>query len=120
MNKFFNFMFFVLLVIAISAVVGWISETKASEILRGQIMAMEDSFQVYRSAAADAYGWALGSDSEYGEKIPAEFFWRYDKDVKNAEESALLYFQAGEIVKERIEKHGLKPRGYSYRTVINN
>lgn len=51
--------------------------------LENQLEFVENHFQVYRSAAEDAYGWAIGSDSEYGEKIPGEFFWRYSDDVKD-------------------------------------
>lgn len=61
----------------------WVSVTAKQEArsLQRQLDSLENQFQIYRAAAEDAYGWAIGSDSEYGEKIPGEFFWRYSDDV---------------------------------------
>lgn len=84
-----------------------------------QLEEVEDNFQTFRAAAHDAFAWALGME-EGGERIPAGFFWRYEDNVKTAEESAALYFRACEIVKERYNGIGYKQRGYSYRTPINN
>ena len=94
MERLFKLMFFILLFVSVIVITGWISEAQTSKALRAQVVAAEDEFQIYRSAAEDAFGWALGSDSEYGEKIPAEFFWQYDGQEKTEEEAALLYFQA--------------------------
>lgn len=69
-------------------------------ILSQQLEEVENNYQVYRSAAQDAYGWAVGYNS--GEQIPGEFFERYlDKDLSQ-EEFDKRYEEAKIIVGERL------------------
>lgn len=49
---------------------------------------LEQQFQIYRSAAEDAYGFAIGSESDFGEKIPLEFFLRYVNPKINTTEAS--------------------------------
>jgi len=98
----------------------WLTK-KEVKMQKAYIEELENHFQVYRSAAEDAYGFALGSLSEHGEKIPAEFFLRYAEDVKTEEESAALYAEARRIVGEREKRimawqnNREEKQGYSYR-----
>ena len=73
-------------------------------VLNQQLEEVENNYQIFRSAAQDAYGWAVGYDS--GEQIPGEFFERYlDKDLSQ-EEFERKYEEAKEIVGERLNQEG--------------
>lgn len=73
-------------------------------ILGQQLEEVENNYQVYRSAAQDAYGWAVGYES--GEQIPGEFFERYLEDNLTQEEFERKYEEAKEIVGERLNQEG--------------
>lgn len=64
---------------------------------------LEDQFQTYRSAAQDAYSFAIGEDVAYGEEIPNEFFMRYVSGNISQEESLNMYKEAKKTVNERLD-----------------
>lgn len=73
-------------------------------VLEQQLSEVENNYQIFRSAAQDAYGWAVGYES--GEQIPGEFFERYlDKDLSQ-EEFEQKYADAKIIVGERLRIQG--------------
>ena len=95
----------IILIAIICALVGlYFNKVAEIKVLNQQMEEVENQFQVYRSAAQDAYGWAVGYDS--GEQIPGEFFDRYlDKDLSQ-EEFEQKYADAKIIVGERLRIQG--------------
>lgn len=95
----------IILVVIISGLIGlYFNKISEIKILEQQLSEVEDNYQIFRSAAQDAYGWAVGYDS--GEQIPGEFFERYlDKDLSQ-EEFEQKYADAKIIVGERLRIQG--------------
>lgn len=93
----------IILVVIISGLIGlYFNKVSEIKILEQQLSEVENNYQIFRSAAQDAYGWAVGYDS--GEQIPGEFFERYlDKDLSQ-EEFEQKYADAKEIVGERVKR----------------
>ena len=73
-------------------------------VLEQQLSEVENNYQIFRSAAQDAYGWAVGYDS--GEQIPGEFFDRYLDNNLSQEEFDQKYADAKIIVGERLRIQG--------------
>lgn len=73
-------------------------------VLNQQLEEVESNYQIFRSAAQDAYGWAVGYDS--GEQIPGEFFERYLDTDLSQEEFEQKYADAKIIVGERLRIQG--------------
>ena len=96
-----------IILIAVSCALVGLYFNKVAEIklLNQQMEEVENQFQVYRSAAQDAYGWAVGYDS--AEQIPGEFFERYMDDNLTQEESEQKYEEAKIIVGERLRIQGM-------------
>lgn len=95
----------IILVVIISGLIGlYFNKVSEIKILEQQLSEVENNYQIFRSAAQDAYGWAVGYDS--GEQIPGEFFERYlDKDLSQ-EEFEQKYADAKIIVGERLRIQG--------------
>lgn len=95
----------IILVVIVSGLIGlYFNKVSEIKILEQQLSEVESNYQIFRSAAQDAYGWAVGYDS--GEQIPGEFFERYlDKDLSQ-EEFEQKYADAKIIVGERLRIQG--------------
>lgn len=95
----------IILVVIISGLIGlYFNKVSEIKILEQQLSEVENNYQIFRSAAQDAYGWAVGYDS--GEQIPGEFFERYlDRDLSQ-EEFEQKYADAKIIVGERLRIQG--------------
>lgn len=92
----------IILIAVICALVGlYFNKVSEIKILEQQLSEVENNYQIFRSAAQDAYGWAVGYDS--GEQIPGEFFDRYLDDKLTQEEFEQKYADAKQIVGERVK-----------------
>lgn len=95
----------ILLAIIIALTSLYFNKVSEIKILKQQLSEVENNYQIFRSAAQDAYGWAVGYDS--GEQIPGEFFERYMDDNLTQEESEQKYEEAKIIVGERLRMQGM-------------
>lgn len=95
----------ILLAIIIGLTSLYFNKVSEIKILKQQLSEVENNYQIFRSAAQDAYGWAVGYDS--GEQIPGEFFERYMDDNLTQEESEQKYEEAKIIVGERLRMQGM-------------
>lgn len=96
----------IILIAVICALVGlYFNKVAEIKVLNQQMEEVENQFQVYRSAAQDAYGWAVGY--ERGEQIPGEFFERYLDENLSQEEFDQKYEDAKIIVGERLRLQGM-------------
>lgn len=92
----------IILIAVICVLVGlYFNKVSEIKVLNQQIEEVENSYQIFRSAAQDAYGWAIGYDS--GEQIPGEFFERYLDNDLTQEEFENKYKEAKIIVGERVK-----------------
>lgn len=95
----------IILVVIISGLIGlYFNKVSEIKILEQQLSEVENNYQIFRSAAQDAYGWAVGYDS--GEQIPGEFFERYLDTDLSQEEFEQKYADAKIIVGERLRIQG--------------
>lgn len=96
----------IILIAIICALVGlYFNKVAEIKVLNQQMEEVENQFQVYRSAAQDAYGFAVGY--ERGEQIPGEFFERYLDENLSQEEFDQKYEDAKITVGERLRLQGM-------------
>ncbi len=96
----------IILIAIICALVGlYFNKVAEIKVLNQQMEEVENQFQVYRSAAQDAYGFAVGYEG--GEQIPGEFFERYLDENLSQEEFDQKYEDAKITVGERLRIQGM-------------